>query len=236
MSRFRSIFLTLILFVLPALACNFSAAAPPTTSDAQQQMNNAAATAQALAQQGAEQVVSTLESAVGTLPDANSVAATAQAAIGQPDTSADSLTILREKIAAIQPDANGQISITITDAELTQAIRAGQQAAATQGHAISLQEPQVVFTGGYIILTGNVTDPIAAQMRVVFSPYVDGVLQFEVVEASLGTIRIPPGVLQTAEGTLNNTLTEALGGLPANFSLQAVTMGEGTMTLVGQRN
>jgi hypothetical protein len=52
----------------------------------------------------------------------------------------------------------------------------------------------------------------------------------------LGTIEVPTVILSSAEATLNSTLGEAMNSIPANFTLQSIVMGEGTMTVSGTRN
>lgn len=138
---------------------------------------------------------------------------------------------LAEKFATIPlPEGNGTVEVTITEAELNQAIALAQSQSGAQ---TALQNPQVRFSGGYIILTGTLAAPISGQLTVSFAPYVvDNTLQFEVAEASIGNFQVPPAALQTAEQTLNNSLGTAMGQLPAGTGLQSVTVGEGTMTVV----
>jgi hypothetical protein len=99
-----------------------------------------------------------------------------------------------------------------------------------------LQDPVFTFTGGNIVLSGQVTQPVAAQLTVTFRPYVeDHILKFEVISATLGSIQVPAPVLSSAESTLNSTLGQAINSLPGNLTLQTLVMGEGTMTVTGSR-
>ena len=141
---------------------------------------------------------------------------------------------LAEKFASVPvPNGDGTVEVTITAAELNQAIVVGQAAKAQTETPALIQDPQVVFSGGLIILTGTISEPISGQLTVSFMPYVaNGTLQFDVVEASVGNLRVPPTVLQTAEQTLNSTLGAATSQLPEGVGLQSVEIGEGTMTLV----
>ncbi|MBK8903155.1 MAG: hypothetical protein IPM53_18355 [Anaerolineaceae bacterium] len=138
---------------------------------------------------------------------------------------------LAEKFATIPiPEGDGTVEVTITEAELNQAIAAAQ---AQTGTEPVLQNPQVRFSGGVIILTGTLAAPISGELTVSFAPYVvNNTLQFEVVEASIGNFQVPPAALQTAEQTLNSSLGTAMSQLPAGTGLQSVTVGEGTMTVV----
>lgn len=140
---------------------------------------------------------------------------------------------LAEKFATVPIPSDGTVEVTITAAELNQAIAAGQAAKEQAGTPLLIQNPQVAFTGGLIILTGTISEPLSGQLTVSFMPYVaNGTLQFDVVEASVGNLRVPPAILQTAEQTLNSTLGTATSQLPAGVGLQTVVMGEGTMTVV----
>lgn len=141
---------------------------------------------------------------------------------------------LTEKFATIPlPEGNGTVEVTVTEAELNQAIAAAQAAQAQTGTQSVIENPQVRFSGGYIILTGSLAAPISGQLTVSFVPYVqNNTLQFEVAEASIGNFQVPPAALQTAEQTLNNSLGTAMSQLPAGTGLQSVTVGEGTMTVV----
>jgi hypothetical protein len=222
------------LLILPALACGGSSVTVPDVdelasqaADAATKAADAAATAVVVAQQ------------VATSDQVQNLEATAVAAataLADSDFELPENSSLRQKFANAQPDANGNISVTITDAELNEAIQMKQAAAAEAGQEQVLQGTMVTFTGGNIVLTGNITSPITAQLTVTFRPYVaNGILQFEVVSASIGSLTVPTALLSASEATLNNTLNDAMGNLPANYTLQEVLMGEGTMTINGQR-
>jgi predicted small lipoprotein YifL len=144
---------------------------------------------------------------------------------------------LQEKFAAVQPDENGNFSVTVTDDELNQAIQLAQAASEQSGTPVRVQNAQVVFIGGTITLTGAISVPISAQLTVVFRPFVaDNMLQFEVISATAGDISVPASLLQTAESTLNDTLGAAMGSLPPTLVLQDIEMGEGTMTVTGSQS
>ncbi len=214
----KPLFLLIGILALVALACgpgvpNIPEGAVETVQSAGEQAGAVAETAVALATQEGAAALETVQ------------------ASGVTDLGA-----LGEKFESIQPDANGNFSVTITDTELNEAIRRSQETAGTAGNS-TLQDPVIAFTGGNIVLTGNVTQPIEAVLTVSFRPsVVDGVLQFEVVSATLGSITVPAAVLSTAEGTLNSTLGQAISNIPANLTLQSIVMGEGTMTVSGTRN
>ncbi|MAT98900.1 MAG: hypothetical protein CL608_17285 [Anaerolineaceae bacterium] len=141
---------------------------------------------------------------------------------------------LAEKFATVPlPNGDGTVEVTVTEAELNQAIATAQAAQTQTGTPSLIQNPQISFSGGYIILSGTVAEPINGQLTVSFSPYVvNNTLQFEVAEATIGSFQVPSVALQTAEQTLNNSLGAAMSQLPAGTGLQSVTVGDGSMTVV----
>ncbi len=226
------LFILITLLILPALACG-GVSVPNVdelagqAADAATKAADAAATAVIIAQQAAssEQVQSLEATAVA-----------AATSLANSDVELPESSSLRQKFANAQPDANGNLTITITDAELNEAIQMKQAAAAEAGQPQPIQGLTVTFTGGNIVMDGDITDPIAAHLTVTFHPYVaGGILQFEVVSASIGSINVPAALLSASEATLNSALNDALGDLAANYTLQDVTMGEGTMTVTAQK-
>jgi uncharacterized protein YpmS len=228
-----------ILLMIPALACGGTAQLPDIDQVAGQAQEaatkavSAAATAVVVAQQAADTAATLAASDQAQNLSATAVAvATSLANVELPDTSA-----LKEKIASIEPDANGNISVIITQEELNQAIQIKQAAAAEAGEDTVVQGTAVSFTGGHILFTGNITNPVTAQLAIAFQPFVaGGILQFNVVNATIGTISVPGPILSIAESNLNNTLNDALSVLPTSFVLENVIMGEGTMTINGHQN
>jgi hypothetical protein len=51
----------------------------------------------------------------------------------------------------------------------------------------------------------------------------------------MGSITVPPVLLQTVEASLNNTLGEALSNLPASVTVQAITVSEGSLTIMAHQ-
>jgi hypothetical protein len=51
----------------------------------------------------------------------------------------------------------------------------------------------------------------------------------------MGSITVPPVLLQTVEASLNNTLGEVMSNLPAGVTLQAITVSEGSLTVTAHQ-
>lgn len=234
----------LLVPLLVGLACQLGS--PPALPDvdlnaAGTQAANTVATAQAAAgnldglAETAAAVAATAEVLAGTVAaQGGDALATAQAAATLiPPVTVDA-TSLRDKINNLQPDENGNVTVTFTDDELNQAITFQQQT--QEGGQVAMQNAAVVFTDGSIILTGQVTTPVTAQFTVVFRPFIaNGTLQFDVVSATVGNVNVPPALLNSAEATLNNTLGAALSQLPTGVTLTSVNVSEGLLTVVGNR-
>ncbi len=207
---------------ITALACNLAPSLP----------DNVAATAEVAAKQAQEAAATAAVVAATVAAQGQDLAATVQAS----DFDFSDLGALQERFTAVIPDENGNINIALNDAELTTIIQARQAEAVAQGEAPNnIQNPTVQFTGGTIVFRGDVVDPIEAPLSATFRPIVeDGVLRFELVGATVGTINVPPSLLQAAESSLNGTLGTAVEQLPANITLQDVVVGEGTLNILGQ--
>lgn len=240
--KFLPLFILITLLILPALACggvnlpdvNVDELADQA-AEAATQAADMAATAVIVAEQAAESAATLAAS--DQVQNLEATAVAAATAIVNSDFELPDNSSLRQKFANAQPDENGNITIVITDDEMNEAIQMKQAAATEAGQEQVLQGTAVTFTGGNIVLTGNITTPINAQLTVTFRPYVaNGSLQFEVVSASLGSINVPTALLSSAEATLNNTLNDAMGNMPANVTLQDVLMSEGTMTILAHKN
>jgi hypothetical protein len=214
------IILILSLLMLSALACGFGAKLAEVDETV-----SMAETAQAAAQQ-AGGVVQTV---AAEAPDQGSVAvATLQSA------NAPEIDALREKFSNIQPDVDGNYTVTLTDTELNQVLQL--QPTLTDPNAqVQLQNALVSFTGGNIVLNARVVQPLAADLSVTVRPYVlDGELSFDLQQASLGSLPVPGPILSVVEGSLNASLDQALNSVPVGYQLVSVTLGEGTITIVAR--
>jgi hypothetical protein len=193
----------------------------------------AVATAAVAAGDTGEVAATTAAAAATAAAQGSEALATAQAAGLIPAVDVDAL---KERMANVQPDGSGNIQVTITEAEVNQALQTAQQLARQSGQILIIQEAQVQFHGGLITVTGRVSQPASAALRAVFRPSVqNGMLQFALVEATIGNNSVPHVLLSQAEALLNNTVGEAVSNLPTGFTLQEVMIGTATMTVVARR-
>lgn len=238
-------FLTMV--ILPVLACGPGGIDLPEVNVPE----GAAATAEGMAREAATAVarVTVPPGAEETVAAVGRSAATAVASAGEEGGQAvatiqsTDFTInvtvnteqLRQKIASARPDENGNVTVTITDDEINQAIEVKDQAAADQ--PATFQNPAVAFSGGNILLTGDLTKPIPAELVATFEPViVDGLAQVDLRSVSLRGLPIPPQALGSVEQSLNNALREMMASLPADYAVQSIDVGEGTMTITAARS
>ena len=139
---------------------------------------------------------------------------------------------LQARLQQIQVDPNGNLSITFTEADLTAAIQRNEvvnEDARYQNLAVSIRD-------GLIVVTGDLTRPVNATFAVVFQPYATaGQLQLNIVEATIGQIQIPAGLVDSIEARLNRTLANSLSAIPFNVAITGVQASNGVLILVGSR-
>ncbi len=237
------------LLLLLTLACSVGGIGVP---DVGRLPEGAAATAEGAAQAAATAmagvtipagVVQTAQSAAG---DAGGLAATAVALAGEQGSgllatlqASDfdvQITIdvdaLRQKVLDARPDAEGNIRLELTDVELNNAIsvRAGRA-----GQEPALQDPDIMFTGGNLLLIGRVQQPVQGEMRATFQPVVsDGQLRLFLTSVTIGAIPVPTVLLSSVEATINASLATLLSALPGNYRISEMVVGEGTMTIIAR--
>jgi hypothetical protein len=142
---------------------------------------------------------------------------------------------LQQKLANIQPDANGNFAVAITEDDLNEFI-AGE-GGAFQTDTLSAQNIEIQITPEHLELTGDVTEPVALPLVVKLRPAIaGGQLGFELVSASAGIFPVPDSMLDLIEAGANSELGRALAGLPSGVVLQNATLAEGVLTIFGQEN
>jgi len=146
------------------------------------------------------------------------------------------VNILKEKLASIEPDADGNYRVTLTEDEVNTVLRLRQLLSGDiLGAGIESQE--VRFRDGTITLTGSILEPLPGELLVRMRPTVEaGRLQLNTVEASVAGQEAPQQALDTAEDAIGATLGEALENLPAGVRLEEVTVANGELTIIGSTN
>ena len=212
-------------------------AANTRAADLAMQAGNAAATAQVVSQvatQNAPIVATPVAEVEVPLTPIATLATVATQVIPTIAATEYTMADLEAMFSSVQPDGSGSVSVTMTDDQLNSAVAAAQSTGQGAGQ---IQNVLFTFVSGAIVMSGDVTQPIQARLTVTFSPYVvNGVLQFDITQASLGNIQVPPATLTQAETTLNSSLGNAASQLPANVTLQSVIVTDGVMTFTAGVN
>ena len=246
-NRFAPLFLFVLL--LSSLACNFSMElpwnigpqdveiSPEDVSVAATRAAEAAATAAVVADQAGQLAATAVTQGDGAV-------ATAIAQVGD-DSDIDKAPAagdtvvaggaLQQKLANIQPDANGNFAVAITEEDLNEYITA--QEGAFQTDTMSAQNIQIQISPEYVELSGDVTEPMALPLLVRLRPAVNGgQLQFELLSASAGIFPVPDSMLDLIEAGANSELGQALAGLPNGVTVQDATLANGVLTIFGHQN
>jgi len=206
------IFPYLLSFLLLSLACNLSSLIQPDVPLPE----GAEETAQAVLEQVPE-----------VIEQGEDAAATLQAVAGD-----FTLEDLKELFSSVQLDGSGNASVTVTEEQINKTVQSSSDAAQSGGEQAVIEDVHFAFTGGNIVMTGKTVFP-PADLRVVFRPYVEnGVVRFEVAEASLGPLTVPEPVMGVAEAILNETLGASMNSVPDTMTVKDIIVGEGTLTVV----
>ncbi len=243
------VLIAIVLLAMMSMACGLgldlpfnlgtqdSAISPEDVAVAATRAAEAAATAAAVAGEAGQMAATAVSQGDGAA--ATAIAAQVEElATSLPQAAASITTVegsLPQKLANIQPDANGNFAVTITEADLSEFI-AGQ-AGAIQTEAFSAQDVQFAITPEYLELTGEVTEPVALPLVVKLRPVVVGDrLQFELLSASAGILPLPESMLDIIETVANSEIAGALSGLPEDVSIHDATLGNGEFTISGRQN
>lgn len=179
----------------------------------------------------ASQAVEAAEAAVELAQQGSTILETLQTADIQLPT-VDTAAI-QAKIATIEPDANGFVTVTITDAELNQAF---QETAVTVENQISVSGANIHFSQNNAQLTGQIMQPIVGNLNIHFTPYLyNNTAQFDVTTASFNDLPVPALLIDQAETMLNNTVAQAMSQLPDNIILHSIIVTDGAITISGQQ-
>ena len=232
-----SVIFFLGILMLFSLSCRFGQGLPGG-QDIQISAEDVAAAATRAAEAAAAAGVLTDQAgeiAATAVAQGGEIAATAQIFPTQ-DPNIVGATALEQKLANIQPDANGNFVLVITEADFNEYI-AGQTDGGIKTEGFNVENVNIDISGESAKLTGDVKEPLALPLTVEMSPEVqDNRLHFKIISAQAGIFPAPTTMLDLIELTANTALTEALAGLPSNMTLQNVQLGDGTLTITGHQS
>ncbi len=140
----------------------------------------------------------------------------------------------QERMAKVEPNADGTFSVTITEEEMTSLV---VQRLDAQQDPPPIRQPQVYFRNGRIEVYGtvDVNDSLSLPGMVAFSVVSgDDGISVTVEEISLGPLPVPDSVLESLNEEVDQTLTDnvQVGGVEAIIT--DVQIGDGEMTITGK--
>jgi len=231
----RSGFLFLIIFGLTTLACSLSSGIPfigGAAGDISEEDVAAAATRAAeVANQAGELAATAVTEGDSTFATA---VAQSEETVATP-TPDPSLSSLEQKLNNIQPDANGNFILLITEDDLNEFI-SGQEGGGFQGADFGIEEVRIDINADAAELTGNLINPLQAPLRVQLRPVIsNGQLEFEIQSATLGGFPMPASMLDLLNTVVNSEIGKALLSIPSHVTLQEAAISEGLLTIMGHQ-
>lgn len=165
-------------------------------------------------------------SAGGPTPPASPIPFSTEAA-------GDLQNLWRSAIAAAK---NGQVSVAVTEQQLTSLMILRLQEAQAQGNQgdVRFRDTQVFLRNGKIQLFGVIeASNITANALVVVSVGVTagGQMTFNVDSADFGPIPAPSAITQAISDTLNEALTGQVGTLASGVKITSVLIADGQMAI-----
>lgn len=210
-----------LILILATLACRFGLSLPEPPEQAV-----ALVTAQAAVRESGNAV----QTVAALAPVQGATAVAALQAIEAPE-----LDQIQAKLSNIQPDQFGNYTVTLTEGEINQLLQVSQSLS-DPGNQVQLINAIITFREGKVNLTARLVEPIGADIQLSLLPEVhEGTLHFQLQEASLGPLPAPQFVLSGIESALNGALDNALSEVPGTVLLTSVSVGEGTITIVGRQ-
>lgn len=138
--------------------------------------------------------------------------------------------------SALGAAQNGQVSVTVTEQQLTSLMVLRLQESQAQGNQgdVQIRDVQVFLRNGKIQLFGVIeASNITANALVVISVGVTagGQMTFSVDSADFGPIPAPSAITQAISDTLNEALTGQVGTLASGVKITNVLIADGQMAI-----
>ena len=130
--------------------------------------------------------------------------------------------------------AGGEVTLEITEAQLTSMVAFELQ----DQENLSIKDPQVYLRDGEIQFFATVEQPaFAAVMKVVFTLSVDsaGKPEFTFVSAKIGPLSVPDSIMDDLETYVDRSFAAQINGMATDIHIDKITIEDGVMTIVGQK-
>ncbi|MGB8213925.1 MAG: hypothetical protein WCE68_10240 [Anaerolineales bacterium] len=162
--------------------------------------------------------------------------------VGGPAYPDQRIPVSTEAAGALQSNAetavaagadSGQVTLVITEAQLTSYVAAWLQ---TQAQPL-FTNPQVYLQNSQMQVYGTANQGnLQANIEIIVTAGVDaqGQLDIELTSADFGPLPVPPGLKDTVTAAIQEAYTGAVGPAATGFRLESITIAGGTMTIVGR--
>jgi hypothetical protein len=162
--------------------------------------------------------------------------------IGGPDYPQSAIPVSTEELANMQNQieqaviegvANGEITLYITESQLTSYLDAKFS---SQNNPL-ITDPQVYLQDGKILVYGTVTRGyFQATVEVVLTASIDpsGKLILELSSADFGPINVPDNLKEVITSLITEAYTGSLGPVATGFQLKGIVISDGMMMIVGK--
>lgn len=127
-----------------------------------------------------------------------------------------------------------QVTIEITEAQLTSMVAFELQ----DRQDIDIKDPQVYLQDGELQFYATVVQPaFEAVMKVVLTVDADafGMPQFTFVSANIGPLKVPDSILSEVESYVDRAFSAQVNQMADDIVISSITIGDGLMTIVGQK-
>lgn len=145
----------------------------------------------------------------------------------------EELQTLEEKIQATlaSPDANGEVSVTLTQAQINAIITSEVAQQSNQ----TITDPSVVLNAGQMEVYGKVNQSgISTTVKIALQPSVDsnGNARLNVTSVDLGGIPVPDVLKNQIESATDNVMDHFISST-MGLRAKQITISEGQLTLTG---
>lgn len=147
-----------------------------------------------------------------------------------PATPPDDLAQVTTATAAL---ASGSLSVTFTEAQLTELVRPGLEHGTGE---LTFSGTQVSLRGGQMTIaaTASVSGLSAPATLVLTGVVVNGEIVFTTVSAALGPFDLPADSLKALSAGINTAVNAGLRQEAPNVRPTALTIADGTLTITGE--
>lgn len=144
--------------------------------------------------------------------------------------SAGSLAGFNQKLKDLKPAADGQVSVSVSEEELTSLLAEGFSA-----ENVILKDIRFSINEQNILIYGTLIKPISAKVVMTALPRIqDGRVKFDIINTSAGQLSLPAILNRKVSQIVADSLSAKLGLIYQKAEIREVKLNRGKMILTGQ--